>query len=60
MEFAEQIMVDLIKQEYSSDDLRDHFKEEVSHVRLAMEAMLAEAVKIASSGSKYVSCRNAF
>lgn len=55
MEFAEQIMVDLIKQEYSSDDLRDHFKEEVSHVRLAMEAMLAEAVKIASSGSKYVS-----
>ena len=60
MEFAEQIIIDLIKQKYSSDDLRDHFKEQVSHVCLAMEAMLAEAVKIASSGSKYVSCRDAF
>ena len=36
------IMVDLIKQKYSSDDLRDHFKEEVSHVRLAMEAMRSQ------------------
>lgn len=42
MKFAEQIMVDLIKQKYSSDDLRDHFKEEVSHVRLAMEAMRSQ------------------
>lgn len=37
MEFAEQIMVDLINQGYSGSDLHEHFKEEVNQVRRAIE-----------------------
>ena len=46
MEFAKQIMVDLINQGYSGNELREHFKEEVSQIRPAMEAILAEAKQI--------------
>lgn len=37
MEFAEQIMVDLINQGYSGSDLHEHFKEEVNQVRQSIE-----------------------
>ena len=49
MEFAKQIMVDLINQGYSGNELREHFKEEVSQVCPAVAAMLAEATQIATS-----------
>ena len=55
MEFAEQIMLDLINQGYSGNDLREHFKEEVSQIRPAMEAILAEAKRVAVSESGYAS-----
>ena len=42
MEFEEQIILNLINQGYSGNDLRGHFKEEVSQIRPAMEAILAE------------------
>ena len=41
MEFAEQIMLDLINQGYSGKDLREHFQEEVNQIRPAVEAILA-------------------
>ena len=51
MEFAEQIMLDLINQGYSGKDLREHFKEEVNQIRPAVEAILAEANLVAVSKS---------
>lgn len=60
MEFAEQIMLDLINQGYSGNDLREHFKEEVSRIRPAMEAILAEAKRVAVSESGYASYGDVF
>lgn len=60
MEFAEQIMVDLLNQGYSGNELRKHFREEVSQVRPAVAAMLAEAAQIATSGTGYASYENVF
>ena len=60
MEFAKQIMVDLINQGYSGNELREHFKEEVSQVCPAVAAMLAEAAQIAASGTRYASYENVF
>lgn len=60
MEFAEQIMLDLINQGYSGKDLREHFKEEVSQIRPAVEAILAEAKRVAFSGSGYASYGDVF
>lgn len=54
MEFIEQIMLDLINQGYSGNDLREHFKEEVSQICPAVEAILAEAKRVAVSESGYV------
>ncbi len=55
MEFAEQIILNLINQGYSGNDLRGHLKEEVSQIRPAMEAILAEAKRVAVSESRYAS-----
>lgn len=60
MEFLEQLMVDLINQGYSGNDLREHFKEEVSQIRLAVEAILAEAKQVAVSESGYASYGDVF
>lgn len=60
MEFLEQLMVDLINQGYSGNDLREHFKEEVSQIRPAIEAMFAEATQTAASESEYVSYGDVF
>ena len=60
MEFAKQIMVDLINQGYSGNELREHFKGEVSQVCPAVAAMLAEATQIATSGTGYASYENVF
>lgn len=60
MEFAEQIMLDLINQGYSGKDLREHFKEEVSQICPAVEAILAEAKRVAVSESGYVSYEDVF
>ena len=59
-EFAEQIMVDLIAQGYSGNDLHEHFKKEVSQIRPAVEAMLEEVKRVAVSGSEYVSYEDVF
>lgn len=60
MEFAEQIMLDLINQGYSGKDLREHFKEEVSQICPAVEAILAETERVAVSESGYVSYGDVF
>ena len=60
MEFAEQIMLDLINQGYSGKDLREHFKEEVNQIRPAVEAILAEAKLVAVSESGYASYGDVF
>lgn len=59
-EFAEQIMVDLVTQGYSGNDLRKHFRNEVSQIRPAVEAMLAEVKKVAASESEYASYEDVF
>lgn len=46
-EFAEQILADLIKQGYSGDELLNQFRIQQKKIRPAVEAMLAEAEKIA-------------
>lgn len=60
MEFAEQIMLDLINQGYSGNDLHEHFKEEVNQIRPAVEAILAEAKWVAVSKSGYASYGDVF
>ena len=59
-QFAEQIMVDLVTQGYRGNDLREHFRNEVSQIRPAVEAMLAEAKKVAASESEYASYKDVF
>lgn len=43
--FAEQLMIDLITQGYSGNDLQEHFRKEVSQIRPAIKAMLADTKK---------------
>lgn len=59
-EFVEQIMVDLVTQGYSGNDLREHFRNEVSQICPAVEAMLAEARRVADSKSEYASYEDVF
>lgn len=59
-EFAEQIMVDLVSQGYSGNNLLEHFRKEVSQIRPAVEAMLAEVKRVAVSESEYASYENVF
>lgn len=44
-QFAEQLMIDLIIQGYSGNDLQEHFRKEVSQIRPAIKAMLADTKK---------------
>lgn len=44
-EFAEQIMIDLITQGYSGNELQEHFRKEVSQIRPAIKEMLADTKK---------------
>ena len=52
-EFAEQILADLISQGYSGTELLDRFKKAQKEIRPAVEAMLAEAERVADSESEY-------
>ena len=52
-EFAEQILADLISQGYSGTELLDRFNKAQKEVRPAVEAMLAEAERVADSESGY-------
>lgn len=52
-EFAEQILADLISQGYSGTGLLDRFKKAQKEIRPAVEAMLAEAERVADSESEY-------
>ena len=45
VEFAEQIMIDLITQGYSGNELQEHFRKEVSQIRPAIKEMLADTKK---------------
>ena len=44
-DFAEQIMVDLITQGYSGNDLHEQFRKGVNLIRPAIKAMLADTKK---------------
>lgn len=44
-EFAEQLMIDLITQGYSGNDLHERFRKEVIQIRPAIKAMLADTKK---------------
>ncbi len=59
-EFAEQILADLISQGYSGSELLEQFKKAQSKVRPAVEEMLTEAERAASSESDYVSYEDIF
>ena len=58
-EFAEQILADLIRQGYSGEELLEKFKQ-TRKVRPAVEAMLAEADRIAESKSGGYSLEDVF
>lgn len=59
-EFAEQILADLIRQGYSGEELLEKFKQAQKEVRPAVEAMLAEADRVAESGSGGYSLEDVF
>ncbi len=48
-EFAEQILADLIRQGYSGEELLEKFKQTQRKIRPAVEAMLAEADRVAET-----------
>lgn len=59
-EFAEQILADLIAKGYSGDELLEQFKKVQKEVRPAVESMLEEAEKAASSKGEYFSYEDVF
>ncbi|MGL6198109.1 MAG: AbrB/MazE/SpoVT family DNA-binding domain-containing protein [Lachnospiraceae bacterium] len=59
-EFAEQILADLLAEGYSGDELLNQFKEMQKKVRPSVDAMLAEAEKVASSKTNYSSYEDVF
>ena len=59
-EFAEQILADLIRQGYSGEELLEKFKQTQRKIRPAVEAMLAEADRIAESKSGGYSLEDVF
>lgn len=59
-EFAEQILADLIASGYSGNDLLERFKKAQRQVRPAVEAMLEEAERAASSESNHISYEEVF
>lgn len=59
-EFAEQILADLIAQGYSGSELLERFKNAQKAVRPAVEAMQAQAERIAASESEYVTYDEVF
>jgi len=59
-EFAEQILADLIRQGYSREELLEKFKQTQRKIRPAVEAMLAEADRVAESKSGGYSLEDVF
>lgn len=59
-EFAEQILADLISQGYSGEELLKKFKQAQREVRPAVEAMLADADRVAESKSGGYSLEDVF
>lgn len=59
-EFAEQILADLIGQGYSGNELLERFKRAQSQVSPAVEAMLADAKRVAESKSGYAAYEDVF
>ena len=59
-EFAEQILADLISQGYSGEELLEKFKQTQRKIRPAVEAMLAEADRVAESKSGGYSLEDVF
>jgi hypothetical protein len=58
--FAEQILADLIRQGYSGEELLEKFKQTQRKIRPAVEAMLAEADRVAESKSGGYSLEDVF
>ncbi len=48
-DFAEQIMIDLIAQGYSGNDLWEHFRKEVEQIQPMTRAMLADTKKVVAA-----------
>ena len=59
-EFAEQILADLIRQGYSCEELLEKFKQSQRKFRPEVEAMLAEADRVAESKSGGYSLEDVF
>ena len=59
-EFAEQILADLLAKGYSGDELLERFKKVQKEVRPAVESMIEEAEKVASSKGEYSSYEDVF
>lgn len=59
-EFAEEILGDLIAQGFSGEELLNRFKKAQKEVRPAVEAMLTEAEKAATSKSGYATYADVF
>lgn len=59
-EFAEQMMIDLVRQGYSGNDLQEQFRKEVEQIHSAVKTILTEAKKAAASEAAYVSYRDVF
>ena len=59
-EFAEQVLADLIRQGYSGEELLEKFKQTQRKIRPAVEAMLAEADRVAESKSGGYSLEDVF
>ena len=56
----EQILVDLISQGFSGEELLGRFKKAQKEVRPVVEAMLAEAEQAASSNAEYATYDDIF
>lgn len=58
--FVERILADLIAEGYGGNDLLERFKKVQEQVRPAVEAMLVDAERVASSESGHISYEDVF
>lgn len=59
-EFAEQILADLIAEGYNGNDLLERFKKAQAQIRPAVEEMLMEAERTASSKAGHITYEDVF
>ncbi len=59
-EFSEQILADLIAEGLTGNELLEKFKERQAQIRLAVEAMIAEAENAANGNAEYSTYEDIF